>query len=569
MQLKNNLTIKREFIMKNYFVNPLIKYVILVPLFALVLFMASDVSANAGELNMHTINIGRGDAILIESNNHYMLVDSGTSEAAGTILEYLEKFDIPENKIDYIVSTHPDGDHVGSFPFIFEKYDIGQVFYSPCTKASDDYNEFIAAVKEKGCPFRTPIENEIWELGDATVEVVYDGSQGSTYNECSIVLRVTCDKKSILLTGDLPSTMEKDLMQQGYNFRADILKIGHHGAAASSCASFLDAVDAKYAVVSCDSPDKTLFPKESVLQRLARRFVKTYRTTDGHVIINIKNGIISTSSKENNGFISIKHGKITLSNNVFYATGKAIKPTVSLTINGVLIPSSHYTVTYYSNKNTGVAKAKLQGTQVKYLSSCSAKFLILPKTETLKGSLKKLNKAELSWSYQSKATGYTIVYTTDKSFKTGLKYINFKNPKTVKRTFSNLEFNTKYYFKIRAYKSNVGYGQWSKAVKIKTKKAPVPGKGKIIRFILKNNKIKLWWKRLSSKYNAGYNLEYTTDKKFKNAKKTKTIKHKKTVKNYRTLKSLKYNTTYYIRIQGYNKYGAGKWSKILKVRTEK
>lgn len=555
--------------MRNFFRTQLIKYVILIPLFVLGAFASLDVCASAGELNMHTLNIGVGDAILIESNGHYMLVDSGTSVAAPKILNYLEQFDIPENKIDYVVSTHPDADHVGSFPFIFEKYDIGQVFYSPCTKANNAYTNFITAVKEEGAPFRTPRENETWKLGDATVEVVYDGSQGSTYNECSIILRVSCDDKSILLTGDLPSTMERELIRQGYNFKADILKIGHHGAAASSCASFLDAVDADYAVVSCDSPDKTNFPKASVLQRLARRFVKTYRTPDGDVVFNIKNGVISTSNKENNGYISIKHGKITLSNNVFYATGKAIKPTVSLYVDGVLVPSSHYTIKYSSNKKTGVAKVKLNATETKYVSTCSTTFLILPKQETLKGSLKKFNQAKLSWSGQSNATGYTIVYTTDKTFKTGLKYININNPKTVTHTISNLAFNKKYYFKIRAFKSNVGYGQWSKTVKIKTKKAPAPSRGKITKYTVKNNTIKLSWKKLSSKYKAGYKLQYATDKKFKNSKKITTVKYKKTTKNYRTLKNLKSNTTYYIRIRVYNQYASGKWSKVVKVKTEK
>lgn len=555
--------------MKNKFFNQLIRYALFIPLFTLSIFAANSISAYAGELNMHAINVGRGDAILIESNNHYMLVDSGTADASETILEYLEKFNIPENKIDYIVSTHPDEDHVGSFPFIFEKYDIGQVFYSPCPKASGDYIDFIGAVKEEGCPFRTPIENETWQLGDATVQVVYDGSQGSTYNECSIVLRVTCDGKSILLTGDLPSTIERELMQQGYNFKADILKIGHHGAAASSCASFLDAVDADYAVICCNPLESAILPKASVLKRLARRFVKTYRTADVTVVINIKDGVISTLNKENNGYISIKHGTITLSNNVFYATGKAIKPAVSLYVDGVLVPASQYTIKYSSNTGTGVAKVKLSGTEAKYVSACSTTFLILPKTETLKGSLKSFNKAELSWSLQSKATGYTIVYTTDKTFKTGLKYINLKNPKTVKKTISGLEFNTKYYFKIRAYKSNVGYGNWSKTVKIKTKKAPVPAKEKITKHTVKNNKIKLSWKKLSSKYKAGYILQYSTDKKFKNTKKTTTIKYKKTTKNYRTLKNLKSSTTYYIRVRGYNQYGSGKWSKVLKAKTEK
>lgn len=505
--------------MKNKFINYLIKYVFFIPLFAISLFAINSISAYAGELNMHAINIGRGDSILIESNNHYMLIDSGTSSASQTILDYLDKFNIPDNKIDYIVSTHPDGDHVGSFSSIFEKYDIGQVFYSPCPKASNSYIDFIATLKKEGCPFRTPIENETWQLGDATVQVVYDGSQGSTYNECSIVLKVTCDGKSILLTGDLPSTIERQLIQQGYNFKADILKIGHHGAAASSCASFLDAVDADYAVICCNSAETAILPKASVLKRLARRFIKTYRTSDGTVVINIKDGVVSTSNKENNGYISIKRGTITLSNNVFYATGKAIKPTVSLYVDGVLVPSSQYTIKYSSNTGTGVAKVKLTGTESKYVSVCSTTFLILPKKETLSGSLKNVNKVALSWSLQSKATGYTIMYTKDKTFKTGLKYINLKNPKTVNKTISGLEYNTKYYFKIRAYKSNVGYGIWSKTLKIKTKKAPIPAKEKITKYKVNNNKIKLSWKKQSSKYKAGYKLEYSTDKKFKNAKK--------------------------------------------------
>lgn len=476
----------------------MIRNIFLFSLFLLGFFTSFEVYVSAGELNMHTLNIGRGDAILIESNDHYMLIDSGTSEAAPKILKYLEQFNIPDNKIDYIVSTHPDGDHVGSFSFIFEEYEIGQVYYSQCPKSIDDYTNFINSVKQEGCPYKTPSEKETWTLGDATIEVIYNGSQGSTYNECSIILKITCDNKSILLTGDLPSTMEKSLINQGYNFKADILKIGHHGAAASSCADFLDSVGAQYAVISCDSPDKTEFPKPTVLKRLARRFIKTYRTPDGDVIFNIKDGVISTANRENNGYICIKKSKITLSNNVFYATGTSITPPVSLYVDGVLVPPSHYKIKYSSNKNTGVAKVKLSGTEVKYVSACSTTFLILPKTETIKGSLKEINSAELSWSKQSNATGYTIMYTTDKTFKTGLQYINVNNPMVTNRIISNLDFNTKYYFKIRAYKINVGYGNWSKRIKIKTKKAPIPKKSKITKYKLKNKKIKIYYSHTNS-----------------------------------------------------------------------
>ena len=256
--------------------------------------LAINVSAKAGQMKMHAIYVDRGDAIVIESNGHFMLVDSGISQTSEKVLAYLKSLNIPDKKIDYVISTHPDGDHVGGFPAVFKEYEIGQVIYSPCTKPSKDYLSFIKTVKEKDCPFRIPVEGEKFKLGDATVEVVYDGSQGSTYNEASIVMRVTCDNKSILLTGDLPSTMENELLKQGYNFKADVLKIGHHGAAASSCANFLDAVAPQYAVVSCGTPDICEFPKESVLQRLARRFIKLYRTADANVVINFNNGVIST-----------------------------------------------------------------------------------------------------------------------------------------------------------------------------------------------------------------------------------------------------------------------------------
>lgn len=530
-------------------------------------FFTADVFA--GEMNFHSVYVGRGDALVIESNGHYMIVDSGTTAGAPLFMDYLEKLDIPEGKIDYLVSTHPDGDHVGGFADILEKYEIGEVFYSPCTKAGSYYYDFIDAVKAEGCPFSTPLEGKTWTVGDATVEVIYNGAQGSTYNECSIVLKVTCDGKSILLTGDLPSTMERSLMEQGYKFDADILKIGHHGAAASSCAAFLDAVSPEYAVISSDNSKNTSLPKPSVLKRLARRFVKTYRTTDGNVLINVKNGVISTKNKENNGYISIKKGKITLSNNVFYATGDRIKPAVTLYVDGKVVPATHYKISYSSNKHTGVAKVKLTATEVKYVSTCKTTFIILPKKETLTASLHKFNKVKLKWNSQSHATGFQIQYSTDKTFKTGTTLITCKTSTAVKKTISNLKYNTKYYFRIRAYKSNVGNGKWSKKVSVKTGKTPIPARQKIKSSTLKNKReIKLTWKKQSSKYKAGYRIQYSTDKSFKDVTKIKTITYKKTSKTYRTLRNLKKKTTYYIRIQGYNKYGSGKWSKVVKIKTK-
>ena len=91
--------------------------------------LAINVSAKAGQMKMHAIYVDRGDAIVIESNGHFMLVDSGISQTSEKVLAYLKSLNIPNKKIDYVISTHPDGDHVGGFPAVFKEYEIGQVIY--------------------------------------------------------------------------------------------------------------------------------------------------------------------------------------------------------------------------------------------------------------------------------------------------------------------------------------------------------------------------------------------------------------------------------------------------------
>lgn len=514
------------------------------------------------EMTFHAIYVGSGDALIVSSGEHYMIVDSGPPSASSQVMKYLEKLNIPNNQIDYVIATHPDGDHVGNFNKIFEKYEIGQVIYSPCTKANTIYSNFIKSVKAKGCPYRNPIEGESWKLGDATVTVIYDGSQGSTYNECSIVLRVTCGGKSLLLTGDLPATTESLLLSKGYNFKSDVIKIGHHGAGSSSSAAFLDAVGAEYAVISSVRGADAEFPRDSVLKKLARRFVKVYRTTDADVTINFKNGKITTPNKENKKFISIKKGTIALSNNVFYSTGKAITPGVSLIVDGQVVPSYQYKVKYSSNKNTGFGKVKLTGTEAKYVSVCSTTFMILPKKEKVDGEAKAPNKIKIDWSLQSHATGYQIRYSTDNKFKKDVKYITIRDPKTIKKTLYNLSFNKKYYISVRAYKSNIGNGKWSKTLTVKTNKRPLPKKQVINDFVKKKKSVTIKWKKQSKKYDAGYKVQYSKDKKFK--KNVKEIILKKAVSNYLKLKKTKTTEPYYIRVKGYNKYGEGKWSKSLK-----
>ncbi len=545
-----------------------IKYMVFGLLLTAGIFLISF-RVSAGELKFHALYVGSGDCLILESNGHYMLVDSGYDVTTKSVLDYLKNLNIPENKIDYAVATHPDADHVGGFSAIFDQYEIGEVIYSPCTKSSVAFTNFISSVKNHHLSYRTPIEGETWKLGDASVQVIYDGYQGTTYNECSIVLKATCDGKSVLLMADLPTVTANSLMKQGYNFRANVLKVGHHGAASSTSEEFLNAVNPSHAVISAsEQPNvEPAFPRDSVLKKLAAKFIKTYRTVDGNICISIKNGVISTKNKEHNDFVSITKGTVTLSNNVMYATGKKLKPAVTLTVNGAIIPANQYKAKYSSNTYAGTATVKVTGNGKKYIGSLQKTFMILPARETLKTTLKKPAQVTLSWKTQKNISGYTIVYTTDKLFRKDLKYINIKKQSTTSKTLKNLSYDTTYYFKIRAYRSNLGFGQWSKKKSVKTSN-PYPLQKQIKKIIQEERSVIIKWKPSDSDLAKGYVIQYSGGKKF-SKKTTKKITIKKHSVNQAVISKLKTGKKYYYRIRGYNKYGNGQWSKVVTFRLKK
>ncbi|MCR5430150.1 MAG: MBL fold metallo-hydrolase [Eubacterium sp.] len=441
----------------------------------------AKVQAKAGELHMHTINIGHGDAILFESQGHYMLVDSGLKDERETLLAYLEK-NITGTTIDYAVASHADKDHIGGFYYVFQKYDVKNLIYSePMKKHFDEEGErtsfgrFEDAIEDEakeGLVYGNAYEGQTFSFGDATVKVIYDGRQGTTFNESSIVMRVTCGKKSILMTGDLPTTMETKLIDKGYKFGADILKVAHHGAAASTSTEFLDKVDPEYAVIPNGIVDGVYLPKDSVLQRLALKFIKTHLVTEGDIVMNIKDDVISTDHKENTKFQCLSRGQIVVNGSKFYASntiGKKVTPSIHVYANGELLSSSNYTVSYTGTTHTGYGTIKVTGNKKKYVGTLSTTFSILPRQSKIWKSSRTKNKKKITiwWSTQNYASGYTIWYSSDKNMVKDSKKITIKGGKNSKKTFKGLKKKKHYYFKIQAFTNGIGKGKWTAKKKIK------------------------------------------------------------------------------------------------------
>ncbi len=238
---------------------------------------------------VHFLSVGKADAILVQADGKAMLVDAGYQERADEVVSYLKAQGIV--RLDYVVLTHGDKDHVGGMAKVLQSFDIGEVLLSPKKEKSDYYEEMVRVIEKQNIRCSVPAIGTEYSLGCATATVLAPGkkalAEGSD-NDASLVVRLVYGTNSFLLMGDALSTTEKELVDSSYLIRADVLKVGYHGLSEATNKKFLKAVQPKYAVICCGQAmedDDFGEPDKKVLQLLQDFHVTTYRTdTDGTVV---------------------------------------------------------------------------------------------------------------------------------------------------------------------------------------------------------------------------------------------------------------------------------------------
>lgn len=131
------------------------------------------------------------------------------------------------------------------------------------------------------------------------MQVLSDGTGAENANDASLVLKVQCGNRSLLLTGDISSTVEQSLVNSGTDLQTDILKVAHHGSAGSSSASFLAEAAPKYAAISVGAGNSYGHPTAQALQRLQAVKAKIYRTDQmGTIQMQVQNSGIQATTKK-------------------------------------------------------------------------------------------------------------------------------------------------------------------------------------------------------------------------------------------------------------------------------
>ncbi len=239
-----------------------------------------------GLLKVHFIDVGQADCILAQlPGGENMLVDAGNNDDGDRVVSYLRSAGV--DKIDFLVGTHPHEDHIGGLDMVINNFDIGKVYMPKVNHTTKTYRDVLSAVKAKGLKITTAGAG-VEMFNNAGVDAIMLAPVNSGYeelNDYSAVIKLSYKNVKFLLTGDAEEISEKEILNAGYDVKADVLKVGHHGSRSSTSPAFLKAVSPQYAVISVGNDNDYGHPHRETLQKLKKANVKVFRTDqDGTMV---------------------------------------------------------------------------------------------------------------------------------------------------------------------------------------------------------------------------------------------------------------------------------------------
>jgi competence protein ComEC len=253
----------------------------------------SPTASVQGRLQVTAIDVGQGDAIFVRGpTGRTMLVDGGAgSEIARTsVLPYLRSQGV--SRLDYVVSTHPDQDHVGGLPEVVRSMPVGALVFGVLESTNQAHVRLLELAEQNRIPVIKARRGGTLDLGPGVQVRIINPPEPllSEDNENSVVLHISFGQVNVLLTGDAERQAEQSMLRSGQPVRAQILKVSHHGSHTGSSEEFLRAVQPKVALISVGRDNRFGHPRPEVLQRLAAVGAAIYRTDQQGTITVTTNG---------------------------------------------------------------------------------------------------------------------------------------------------------------------------------------------------------------------------------------------------------------------------------------
>ena len=231
------------------------------------------------DLSVHFIDVDQGDSTLIHFDQYNILIDCAKKAYASNVINYLDSFGA--DHLDMVIATHPDADHIGGFSDLFYqiKPDVYLLPQLPDSiKRTQTELTILSTLKTLNIKREYAVNGKAYQFGDMKLTTYVSQKEHEDKNDYSIVTKVEYKNASYLFMGDAGKAVEKELMNNGVDLHADVLKAGHHGSSKSTSEKFIKTVQPKYCVFSCGAGNDYGHPHSEVLQLMNQYGIIYYRT---------------------------------------------------------------------------------------------------------------------------------------------------------------------------------------------------------------------------------------------------------------------------------------------------
>ena len=244
----------------------------------------STPTGTPGELSVHFLDVGQGDATVVVAPDATMLVDAGRQDG-GDVVAYLQ--DLGVSRIDVVAITHPHADHIGQLDDVLAAVDVEEVWMSGTVSTSETFEEAVSAIEASDAAYEEPRARDDTVVGSLMVDVVHPVELTGEAHPDSLSMRVSYGSVSFLFTGDAEAPTEAEMVaREPGTLAATVYQVGHHGSSTSTSPALLAAVDPEVAVYSAGAGNSYGHPGADVLERLAGAGVAVYGTdTHGSVTV--------------------------------------------------------------------------------------------------------------------------------------------------------------------------------------------------------------------------------------------------------------------------------------------
>lgn len=255
--------------------------------------ITTQTSAN---VTIKFIDVGQGEAILIALPEKTVLIDAGPTGSAPKIAQVLQE--LGRNKIDYLVATHPDEDHIGGMADVISSTQIGTIYAPNKTNNTATYRKFLTAIQNNNLQITLAEAGTIIDQTDSyKLEILWPKKDANfpDTNDYSIIIKLTVGAKTFLFTGDAPTSAILD-SNPGH---IDVLKVSHHGSRTGTTEQLVRKLSPTYAVVSYALDNSYGHPMQSVLNALHKHSVEVWGTgANGTITITCDGTTIDISGEK-------------------------------------------------------------------------------------------------------------------------------------------------------------------------------------------------------------------------------------------------------------------------------